>query len=147
LRTSAARVWEPVRPFATLRGSGGNSAWLFVMEFFAGRDLQTPTQVGAFAGLPPTPYPSGQAARDLGLTKAGKGYMRTMAIEIAWGGGRLQPESMLTQWYQARFGQGRARLRKIGMVALARKLLIALWRFLRTGELPAGAVLKVAVSG
>ena len=54
---------------------------------------------------------------------------------------------MLTQWYQTRFGQGSARLRKIGIVALARKLLIALWRFLKTGELPAGAVLKAAVSG
>jgi len=70
-----------------------------------------------------------------------------MAIAMAWGWVRLQPESTLTQWYQARFGQGSARLRKIGIVALARKLLIALWRFLRTGELPAGAVLKVAVSG
>ena len=72
--------------------------------------------------------------------------MRTMAIEMAWGWVRLQPESTLTQWYQARFGQGSARLRTIGMVALARKLLSALWRFLRTGELPAGAVLKVEVS-
>jgi hypothetical protein len=81
------------------------------------------------------------------MTKAGNGYMRTMAIEMAWGWGRLQPESTLTQWSQARFGQGSARLRKIGMVALARKLLIALWRFLRPGALPAGAGLKVAVSG
>jgi hypothetical protein len=70
-----------------------------------------------------------------------------MAIEIAWGWVRFQPQSTLTQWYQARFGQGSARLRKIGIVALARKLLIALWRFLKTGELPAGAVLKVEVSG
>ena len=81
------------------------------------------------------------------MTKAGNGYMRTMAIEIAWGWVRLQPQSRLTQWDQARLGQGRARLRTIGLVALARKLLIALWRFLKTGELPAGAVLKVAVSG
>src|SRR5215468_5461768 len=126
---------------------GVHSAWLFVMEFFAWRDVQTPKQVGALAGLTPTPSQSGQASRELGMTKAGNGYMRTMAIEIAWGWVRFQPESMLTQWYQARFGQGSARLRKIGIVALARKLLIALWRFLRTGELPAGAVLKVAVSG
>ena len=81
------------------------------------------------------------------MTQAGNGSMRTMAIEIAWGWVRFQPQSMLTQWYQARFGQGSARLRKIGMVALARKLLIALWRFLKTGELPAGAVLKGAVYG
>ncbi len=73
--------------------------------------------------------------------------MRTMAIEIAWGWVRFQPESTLPQWYQARFGQGSAHLRKIGIVALVRKVLIALWRFLRTGALPAGAVLKGAVSG
>ena len=102
------------------------------MEFFAWRDLQTPKQVGALAGLTPTPYQSGQASRELGITKAGNGYMRTMAIEIAWGWVRFQPQSTLTQWYQARFGQGSARLRKIGIVALARKLLIALWRFLKT---------------
>jgi hypothetical protein len=70
-----------------------------------------------------------------------------MAVEMAWGWLRFQPQSALTQWYQARFGQGSARLRKIGMVALARKLLIALGRFLKTGELPAGAVLKAEVSG
>jgi transposase len=147
LRTRAEGGLEQVRQWATLRGIGIKSAWLFVMEFFAWRDLQTPTQVGALAGLTPTPYQRGQAARELGITKAGNGYMRTMAIEIAWGWVRFHPESMLTQWYQARFGQGSARLRKMGIVALARKLLIALWRFLRTGELPAGAVLKVAVSG
>ena len=91
------------------------------MEFFAWRGLQTPRQVGAFAGLTPTPYQSGQAARELGMTQAGNGSRRTMAIEMAWGWGRLQPESLLTQWYQARFGQGSARLRQIGMVALARQ--------------------------
>jgi transposase len=117
-----------------------------VMESFAWRDLPTPKQVGAFAGLTPTPSQSGQAARALGMTKAGNGYMRTRAIEIAWGWVRCQPESTLTQWYQARFGQGSARLRNMGLVALARQLRIALWRFLRTGALPAGAVRKVEVA-
>ena len=69
-----------------------------------------------------------------------------MAIEMAWGWVRFQPQSALTPWYQTRFGQGRARLRKIGIVALARQLLIALGRFLKPAELPAGAVLQVAVS-
>jgi transposase len=146
LRTSAEPVVDQVRQLATLRGIGVNSAWLFVMEFFAWRHLQTPKQVGALAGLTPTPYQSGEASRELGITKAGNGYMRTMAVEIAWGWVRFQPQSALTQWYQARFGQGSARLRKIGIVALARKLLIALWRFLETGALPTGAVCKAAVS-
>ena len=146
LRTSEEPAVEQVRQLMALRGIGVNSAWLFVMECFAWRDMRTSKQVGALAGLTPTPYQSGQASRELGITKAGHGYLRTMAVEIAWGWVRFQPESRLTQWYQARFGQGSARLRKIGMVALARKLLIALWRFLKTGELPAGAVLKAEVS-
>ena len=80
----------------------------------------TDAQAGrALAGLTPTPYQSGQASRELGITKAGNGSRRIMAVEIAWGWVRFQPESPLTQWYQARFGRGIARLRKIGMMALA----------------------------
>jgi transposase len=67
-----------------------------------------------------------------------------MAIEIAWGWLRFQPDSALTRWYQERFGHGSSRLRRIGIVALARKLLIALWRFLETGVVPEGARLKAA---
>jgi len=91
------------------------------MAFFAWRDVQTPQEVGALAGLTPTPSQSGQASRERGMTKAGNGSMRMMAIEIAWGWVRFQPDRMLTQWYQARCGQGSARLRNIGIVALARK--------------------------
>jgi transposase len=67
-----------------------------------------------------------------------------MAIEMAWGWLRLQPQSALPPWYQQRFGHGRSRLRRIGIVALARKLLIALWRFVETGVVPEGAALKAA---
>jgi transposase len=147
LRTREEPGMDQVRQLTTLRGIGVNSAWLVVMECFAWRGLQTPKQVGALAGLTPTPYQSGQARRDLGIAKAGNGYMRTMAVEIAWGWVRFQPQSTLTQWYQGRFGSGSALLRKIGIVALARKLLIALWRFLETGEIPAGARLKAAAFG
>jgi transposase len=68
--------------------------------------------------------------------------MRALAIEIAWGWLRYQPESQLSQWYQERYGHGSPRLKKIGIVALARKLLIELWKYLETGKPPAGAVLK-----
>ena len=95
-----------------------------------------------WAGLTPTPYQSGQARRELGIAKAGHRHMRAMAIEIAWAWRRFQPASALAQWYECRCGAGSARLRKLGMVALARKLLIALWRFVKTGVLPEGAVLK-----
>jgi transposase len=144
LRTSTVPAVEKVRQLNRLRGIGLNRAWLYVMECFAWRDLRTAKQVGALAGLTPTPHQSGQASRELGITKAGNGYMRTMAIEIAWGWLRFQPDSAFAQWYQRRFGRGSSRIRRIGMVALARKLLIALGRFMETGVVPAGAVLKGA---
>jgi transposase len=145
LRRGEDPVLAQVRQLFTLRGIGVNSAWLYVMAFFAWRDFQTPKQVGALAGLTPTPYQSGQSRRELGIAKAGNRHIRAMAIEIAWAWRRFQPDSALSQWYAQRFEHGSARLRKIGIVALARKLLIALWRFLKTGVLPEGAVLKTAV--
>jgi transposase len=147
LRRREDAVVDQVRQLFTLRGIGVNSAWLYVMEFFAWRDFQTPKQVGALAGLTPTPSQSGQSRRELGIAKAGNRHMRGMAIEIAWAWRRFQPTSALSQWYELRFGHGSARLRKIGIVALARKLLIALWRFLKTGVLPEGAVLKAETLG
>lgn len=83
--------------------------------------------------------------KPIGIAKAGNRHIRAMAIAIAWAWRRCQPASALSQWYERRFGAGSARLRKLGIVALARKLLIALWRFLKTGVLPEGAVLKTAV--
>jgi transposase len=146
LRRRDDPVIAQVRQLFTLRGIGVNSAWLYVMEFFAWRDFQTSKQVGALAGLTPTPYQSGQARRELGIAKAGNRHIRAMAIEIAWAWRRFQPASALAQWYERRFGAGSVRLRKLGIVALARKLLIALWRFLKTGVLPEGAVLKTEAS-
>ncbi len=133
---------EQVRRLLRLRGLGENSAWLFVMEFFSWRQFRTRRQVGGLAGLTPTPYQSSELRREQGIDKSGNSPIRTMAIEIAWGWLRHQPESDLSLWFQQRFGQGSKRLRKIGLVALARKLLIALWRYLEFGELPAGALLK-----
>ena len=80
-----------------------------------------------------------------GIGKAGNRHVRAMAIEIAWGWLRFQPQSELSKWYERRFGHGSKRVRKIGIVALARKLLIELWRFLETGVVPAGAELKADV--
>ncbi len=144
LRTSTEPNVEQVRQLLQLRGIGENSSWLFVMEFFSWRQFRTRRQVGGLAGLTPTPYQSSDQSREQGIDKSGNSPVRTIAIEIAWGWLRHQPESELTLWYQQRFGQGSKRLRKIGIVALARKVLIALWRFLDYGELPAGAQLKTA---
>ena len=101
--------------------------------------------MGAIVGLTPTPHESGQTERERGLAKAGNRHVRAMAIEIAWGWLRFQPESKLSKWYQRRFGSGSKRVRKIGIVALARKLMIELWRFLETGVVPEGAQLKTDV--
>lgn len=144
LRSSTEPDVEQVRQLLQLRGLGENSAWLFVMEFFGWREFRTRRQVGGLSGLTPTPYQSSEQSREQGIDKAGNSPIRSMAIEIAWGWLRHQPESELSLWFQRRFGQGSKRLRKIGIVALARKLLIALWRYLAYGEMPTGAQLKPA---
>jgi transposase len=131
-----------VRQLAALRGIGIRSAWLFTMEFFAWRKFQNRRQVGALAGLTPTPFRSGETNRELGISKAGNRLVRMVAVEIAWSWLRRQPQSELSRWYNSKFGHGSSRVRKIGIVALARKLLIELWRYLETGIPPAGAKLK-----
>jgi len=145
IRAGGDAAVEKVQQLLTLQGVGSNSAWLYVMEFFAWRQFRNRREVGALAGLTPTPYQSGESHREQGIAKAGNRHVRAMAIEIAWGWLRFQPESALTRWYQERFGHGSSRLRRIGIVALARKLLIALWRFLETGVVPEGARLKPAL--
>ena len=140
--SSTDPIVEKVRNLINLRGIGENSAWLFVMEFFGWREFRNRRQVGGLAGLTPTPYQSGGEMREQGISKAGNRLIRAMAIEIAWGWLRYQPDSELTHWFYQRFGHGSKRLRKIGIVAMARKLLIALWHYLETGEIPPGAQLK-----
>jgi transposase len=128
-----------VRQLLELQGIGPNSAWLFVMECFAWRQIENRRQLGALAGLTPTPYQSGDSEREQGISKAGNRRLRTMAIEIAWCWVRYQPHSALSQWYRQRFGHGNSRLRRLGIVAVARKLLVQLWQYLQTGALPEGA--------
>ena len=142
IRTSDDPCVEKVRRLLHLKGIGENSAWLFVMEFFGWREFRNRREVGALAGLTPTPYQSGDESREQGISKAGNRPIRAMAIEIAWGWLRHQPDSELSHWFQERFGHGSKRMRKIGIVALARRLLIAWWRYLEFGEIPAGAQLK-----
>jgi transposase len=142
VRQSTRPDIEQVRQLLRLRGIGLNCAWLYVMEFFSWRAFRNRREVGALAGLTPMPRKSGEEDRELGISKIGNRHIRAMAIEIAWLWLRYQPHSELSRWYQRRFAKGSKRLHKIGIVALARKLLIALWRYLEFGTLPAGAVLK-----
>jgi transposase len=127
-----------------LRAIGPNCAWLLVMEFFAWRGFRNRRQLGACAGLTGTPYDSGASKRDQGISKAGNRRVRTMMIEIAWLWLRYQPNSKLSRWFRERFAGGGARMRRVGIVALARRLLVALWRYVEDGMLPEGAELKAA---
>jgi transposase len=146
IRESQDPCMVQVRQLLRLKGIGEHSAWLYVMEFFGWRDFHNRREIGALAGLTPTPFQSGGEDHEQGISKAGNTLIRAMAIEIAWGWLRFQPDSALSQWYQERFGAGSTRLHKIGIVALARKLLIALWHYLASGELPEGAALKPATA-
>ncbi len=132
---------EKVRQLLRLR-IGPNGAWVYVNEFFGWRHFRNRKEVGAAAGLIPTPYQSGDGNREQGISKAGSRHIRAVAIEMAWCWLRYQPRSRLSRWYQERFGRGGTRARKVGIVALARKLLIELWRFLEHGVIPEGAALK-----
>jgi transposase len=142
IETSKHPSIEKVRQLMRLRAIGPNGAWLFVMEFFGWRQFRNRREVGGLSGLTPTPYQSGEESREQGISKAGNQQVRAMAIEIAWCWLRYQPDSELTLWFYEKFGNGGKRMRKVGIVALARKLLVALWRYLETGEIPAGAQLK-----
>jgi len=133
-----------VRQLLTLRGLGECSAWYLVMEVFAWRRFQNRREVGALLGLTPTPYASGALVREQGISKTGNRRLRALVIQLAWGWLRYQPTSALALWYQARFAAGGTRARRIGVVAVARRLWIALWRYLETGAVPDGAVVKAA---
>lgn len=133
---------QKIQELAKLKGIGLTSAWVFVCEFFGWRQFRNRREVGALAGLVPMPYQSGSSDREQGISKAGNVRLRTMAIEIAWSWLRWQPESQLSLWFRERYGPGQRRSRRAGIVALARKLLVALWRFLEFGVVPEGAILK-----
>jgi transposase len=143
-RPEAARdpLLRQVEQLRALRGIGEVSAWLYATEFFGWRAFRNRRQVAGLAGLTPTMRASGDREQEQGISKAGNARIRALAIELAWSWLRRQPTSALTRWFRERFAGGGGRLRRIGIVAVARKLLIALWRYLETGVLPEGAVLK-----
>ena len=120
------------------------------MECFGWRTFDNLRQIGALIGTAPTPYQSGDSNRDQGISKAGNPRMRIMAVELAWYWLRYQPGSELARWYERRFAHGSEQQRKIGIVALGRKLLIKLWQYLQTGQPPEGAIVvdwQIKVTG
>jgi transposase len=143
LKTQSAST-EKIRLMQQLCGIAMKSSWVFVMELFGWRRFQNRREVAAALGLTPMPYQSGESARDQGISRAGNRRVRAMAIEIAWSWLRYQPHSRLSQWYEQRFGSGGKRMRRIGIVALARRLMIDLWRYVEFGIVPEGARMKAS---
>jgi transposase len=127
-----------------LKGIGVRGSWVMSHEFFGCRKFTNRRQVGGLAGLTGGRYDSGGSRRDLGITKAGNKRVRALAVELSWHWIRHQPRSALTVWFQKRFADGSKRMRRVGIVAVARKLLIMLWHFSEDGQVPEGAVLKAA---
>jgi transposase len=130
------------RQLQSLKSLGPKTSRILAAEVFGWRSFANTKQVGAFAGLTPTPSQSGDSDTEQGISKAGNRRVRRVMIELAWLWLRWQPDSALSQWFTRRFAHGSKRMRRIGIVALARKLLIALWRYVEHGVLPEGALLK-----
>jgi transposase len=141
IRKGRDRAAAVARRLMRLRAIGPGGAETLSREF-SWRNLRNRREVGSLSGLTPSPYQSGDSSRERGISRAGNRHVRGIAIDLAWQWLRLQPTSQLTLWYNRRFASGSPRIRKIGIVALARKLLIALWRYADFGELPKGALLK-----
>jgi transposase len=142
--TAAAPAESARQRLVQLKGVGTTSAAVLVDEGLVWRAFRNRRQVGGFLGFTPVPFQSGEQVQDQGIDRAGNSRWRAMSVQLAWQWVRWQPSSALAQWYTRRFGSSGARGRRIGIVALARKLVIALWRYATTGRVPDGAILKAA---
>ncbi len=135
---------DKVVQLAWLKGIGVASGQKLVNEMFY-KKFNNRRQVGSYLGAVGTPYDSGKSRREQGISKAGNHRARTTAIEMAWLWLQHQPDSELSRWFNARVGKAKGKIRKIAIVALARKLIVALWRYLETGVVPTGAVLHRSI--
>lgn len=131
-----------VGQLSQLRGIGMTGAWVLNKELLGWRRFANRRELAASIGLAPTPYASGNSAREQGIGKTGNKRVRWLLVQLSWRWLRLQPQSALTHWFNQRFAAGGKRMRRIGIVALARRLAVALWRYAHHGEIPAGATLK-----
>ena len=139
---SDTAVADKRRQLEQLKSIGPKTSRILSAEVFSWRVFRNGKQVGGMSGLTPTPSQSGDVQREQGISKAGNRRVRRVMIELAWFWLKWQPDSRLSQWFSRRFAHGGKRMRRIGIVALARKLLIALWRYVECGAVPEGAVLK-----
>jgi transposase len=136
-----AQASSPVALLMRLKGIGAEFAGVLYLEGLF-RHFENRRQLAAYAGLAPSPWKSGSVDHEQGISKAGNPRLRTTMIELAWMWVRYQPASALSCWFRQRVGSERGRIRRISIVALARKLIIALFRYINHGEIPAGAVVK-----
>lgn len=134
---------EKARRLYALKAVGTQTALMYSHECFGWRTFANRKKLGSFLGLTGTPYDSGNTLHEQGISKSGSKRLRTGAIELAWCWVRWQKQSALTKWFETRYGQGTKRDRRKGIVALARKLIIALWKYLEQGIVPEGAIMKV----
>lgn len=139
---AASAVGATRRRLEIWKAMGPKTSRILSAEVFAWRKFNNAKEVGGMSGLTPTPSQSGDVHREQGISKAGNRRVRRVMIEFAWLWLRWQPDSHLSRWYRQRFAHGSRRTRRSGIVALARKLLVALWRYLEFGEVPAGAIPK-----
>lgn len=142
LESARTKSIQRAQLLAQLCGIGISSSWVFVMEFFGWRRFRNRREVAAAAGLTPTPFSSGDSPWEQGISKAGNPRVWALMIEIAWSWLRYQPESELSRWFCRRFAHGSGRMRRVGIVAMARRLLVDLWRFVELGVVPDGARIK-----
>jgi len=136
------RSAKKVQDLAKIKSIGPEVATALVGEVFY-RSFDNRKQLASYVGLTPAHFQSGAMSRDQGISKAGNAKARTVMIELAWLWLRHQPDSPLSVWFRERVGKLKGRIRRITIVAVARKLLIALWRYLENGMVPEGAILKV----
>ena len=133
---------KKIQHLAKIKSIGPEFATTLVGEVFY-RSFDNRKQLASYVGLTPAHFQSGAMSRDQGISKAGNAKARTVMIELAWLWLRHQPDSDLSVWFRDRVGKLKGRIRRITIVAVARKLLITLWRYLETGLAPEGAILKV----
>lgn len=139
--TAPSEAGKMIQQLCSLRGIGVQSATVLVREAFV-RRFANGKALGSYAGLTATPYSSGGIEREQGIGKAGNRRLRTLMVELAWLWQRYQPGAAQVVWFRERTGSTGRRVRKVMVVALARKLLIALWRFVTDGVVPEGAIMK-----
>jgi transposase len=141
LRRATTPASQCARRLHELRAIGPDTALTLAQEIF-GRGVRNRRQVGALTGLVAVPHGSGERMHGQSISRTGNKYVRRFAVELAWAWVQWQPDSALSQWFQRRWAPGGQRLRRIGIVAVARKLIIALWRYGMGGVVPQGALLR-----